>query len=749
MTSAPAPLAAVCGVGLVLIALAATYAGLQPPQVVGRQAPPTEFSAERALETLKRVLADEQSHPTGSAGNAAVCERIVHELQAIGYSCDLHERFACGASGVCATVTNIVARLPGTGATPAVLLSAHYDSVGAGPGAADDGAGVAAIIETARALKAGQALPRDVWFLLNDGEELGLLGAEAFAKEPQFKGIGFAINLEARGTSGSSYLIETSAGNAAIVDQIRRALKRVNGDSLTYEIYKRLPNDTDFTVYRRKGLQGAGFAIFENAARYHTAADNLANLDPRSLQHHGDITLALARSFAASTPAQSPQADVVFFALFGRWIVAWPQTQTGILTAIGFILWIALGVRLALRSDARVWHLAGAALALPLGLGLVAVVAVGLLYLLIFSGVLSGSWSARGQSVEIAFLLLGAGSVALFAPWPRRWFGESGTAYGSLAPFAMVALVTAFVLPAGSFLGIAPLLAGGITGNIFIRRPQLWSAIVAAAAMPVWGPFFLGIYEAAGHEALLATMFLLAVALAPLLVCLGALRVSALAFGWLAVIGAAIVTLLAILRPAFTAASPERLSFVYVSGPQGAQLVADTASNRLPASLAANSAFKPIPVQIYPWSPWRRFVGSSGAALQAPVLEVLRDEQAGTGRRRVALRIRSSRGADEVGLIIPRPTGVVTARVQGIAVPPRVKPSPASTVKAYTLVGPPFEGGTFELELAYTGAVTIYYFDASPGLPTELQFEAIRDPTTSPFGDGDASIAWAAEGLGP
>ena len=38
---------------------------------------------------------------------------------------------------------------------PAVLLACHYDSVAAGPGAADDGAGVATTLEVARALTSG------------------------------------------------------------------------------------------------------------------------------------------------------------------------------------------------------------------------------------------------------------------------------------------------------------------------------------------------------------------------------------------------------------------------------------------------------------------------------------------------------------------------------------------------------------------------------------------------------------------
>ena len=58
----------------------------------------------------------------------------------------------------CATVTNIIADvMPGAGKP--VLLMAHSDSVAAGPGAGDDGSGVAVLLETIRALKARRPRP--------------------------------------------------------------------------------------------------------------------------------------------------------------------------------------------------------------------------------------------------------------------------------------------------------------------------------------------------------------------------------------------------------------------------------------------------------------------------------------------------------------------------------------------------------------------------------------------------------------
>ncbi len=90
---------------------------------------------------------------------------------------------------------NLIGRLPGRRPDAgAVLLVAHWDHFGVcaeAPaedlvcnGAVDNASGVAALIEIARRLSKGPQLDRDVLFLATTGEELGLLGAHAFAENP-------------------------------------------------------------------------------------------------------------------------------------------------------------------------------------------------------------------------------------------------------------------------------------------------------------------------------------------------------------------------------------------------------------------------------------------------------------------------------------------------------------------------------------------------------------------------------------
>ncbi|MET0180598.1 MAG: M28 family peptidase [Novosphingobium sp.] len=90
---------------------------------------------------------------------------------------------------------NLIGRLPGRNpARGAVLLVAHWDHFGvcAEPpaedlicnGAIDNASGLAVLTEVARVLARGKRLDRDVYFLATTGEELGLLGAHAFADNP-------------------------------------------------------------------------------------------------------------------------------------------------------------------------------------------------------------------------------------------------------------------------------------------------------------------------------------------------------------------------------------------------------------------------------------------------------------------------------------------------------------------------------------------------------------------------------------
>lgn len=316
-----------------------------PPDVVPDDAPADRFSAERAMAHVRAIAAE--PHPIGSQNHEVVHRYIVNALGELGL-----EPVTQGALGrnvyrgrpILGHVRNIVARIPGRASTGAILLVTHWDSQRNTPGAGDATAGVAALLETARALRQGTALDNDVIVLFTDGEESGLIGAQAFMAHHEWaRDARLVINLEARGNSGPSLLFETSAGNAWLIEQLDAAVEHPRSGSLFYEVYRRLPNDTDFTVFKRYGLPGYGTAFIGDVIHYHAPTDTVDRLDVGSVQHHGEYALPLARHLGqvdlTDMPAPGQGGNAVYFNTLGSHFVTYPATWSVWLIAVVIAAW--------------------------------------------------------------------------------------------------------------------------------------------------------------------------------------------------------------------------------------------------------------------------------------------------------------------------------------------------------------------------------------------------------------------------
>ena len=292
-------------VTLLVLLAAAGFSSLfrTVPAPVPATAPDTVFSSARAMSHLVRIASE--AHPPGSPAHAGVREYLVGQLRALG-----HEPFvqtttsATGSGGAvtAATVRNILARIPGTEpGGPAVLVTAHYDSRGIALGAGDDASGVVAILETVRALGAGPGLRNDLIVLITDAEELGLLGARAFVDEhPWMADVAIVVSIEMRGGGGPSMMFETGADNGWVIAAFGESNPNPVANSVAYEIYRRMPNDTDFTPFKEAGRQGLNFAGVARAHVYHQVYDSPENFDEGTLQHHGTQVLAMLRHFGDS-----------------------------------------------------------------------------------------------------------------------------------------------------------------------------------------------------------------------------------------------------------------------------------------------------------------------------------------------------------------------------------------------------------------------------------------------------------------
>ncbi|WP_433389465.1 M20/M25/M40 family metallo-hydrolase [Micromonospora sp. KLBMP9576] len=453
--------AALAALVLLLLVGVASALQLRAPAPVPSSAPAGEFSADRAVALLDGIAS--VPHPTGSAASATVRAYLVGELRGLGLEPRTETRVATRASGsgraTVGTVTNIHAVLPGSRPGGGrVLLVTHYDSVPTGPGAADSGSNVATVIEVARALLAGPRPANDVEVLFTDGEEQGLLGAQAFvdsgvAGDPRRV---VALNLEARGNSGPAVMFQvTGEGLAPAV----RAAGAVT-TSLADAVYQVLPNDTDLTALRAGGIRGLNFAFIGGAASYHTPHDDIAHLDHRSVQSMGDAVLAAARHLAAAEiPQRAPEAT--YFSLFGA-VVAYPQWLTLPLAALavaGYVLLLWVGRRRGLRPGGAGRAAAGLAVVVPGA----AIAGFGGWWLLTvarpdFLVALAGIHRPGRYALAEALLLL----VLLVAwyRWARRRATAAEVALAVLGWFVVLGLVLALLLPGGAYLFTWPALIG-------------------------------------------------------------------------------------------------------------------------------------------------------------------------------------------------------------------------------------------------------------------------------------------------
>ncbi|WP_295681354.1 M20/M25/M40 family metallo-hydrolase [uncultured Nevskia sp.] len=756
---------------LMLITLLLTFQALRyrPSPAVAADAPQGVFSAQRAIDALAVVLGDESPHPTGSAANYAVRDRLVARLISLGYAPEIQTGRSCDEWGDCALVENIVARLDGREAGSAVALTAHYDSVGAGPGAADDGIGVATVLEIARLLKAGQPQPRhSVLLLITEGEETGLLGARVFVDEhPWAKEVRAAVNLEARGNDGPSFMFETGRHNAWAMALYQGSVARPITNSIYYTAYQLLPNDTDFTVFKAAGWEGYNFALTGNVQHYHTPRDSLANLSRDSLQHHGDNALSMLMALAEAplpageTSGMAPAGDAVYVDLFAKRLLAWPAALAVPIAAGSALVWaLFVGVQLRRRRlGLRELALATAASILAM---LLAALACWMLLLTLRSvsaippAAASYHWSAHPLPLDIASAALAALALSIVARLLKTRVGLTAGWSATGLLLSLATLASAMLLPGLGFAFQLPLIVLLlVAGPAALSRQgsdrALTLALVMAAlvATSVFVPTIGFLHQSLGPDALIVAAALLVWVYLPLLGLIGSAGV------WLqrSLLAAALATAvvssaIAAWLPMYSEASPQRLNLEYLLDTDrgAAEWLARPDSGVLPPELASTAVFSPRPTPVFPWSRgqvWRADAPEVG--LPAPALHLLGTSADGGGLRYEA-RLQSPRGANSISLCWP-PGSAPTRLVLGGH---RLPEPDTRTLKALETrragwrcisdhaLNP--DGVTLAFTLPSAAPVEALLFDRSAGLPPAgLKLLMARPETAVRSQDGDVT----------
>jgi hypothetical protein len=303
-----------------------------------------EFSAERAMKYIENIAA--KPHEVGSAEHEVVRDYIVNEFKSLGLVPEIQKDTSSNTIWgryVTGNIENIYAVLKGNGESKeAILMVTHYDSTSGGPGAGDDAVGVAAILETIRALKVSEPLKNDIIFLITDGEEMGLLGAKAFIdKNPMVKDAAMVINFEARGNTGPVIMFETGVNNSWFMKELKKAVKDPVAYSFSYEIYKYMPNDTDFTLFKKAGKEGFNFATLLGFETYHNLKDSAENLNRGTLQQEGDNALNLLKHFGNLYISDAEKDSSIYFTVGKSMFVQYSSRASLVSVLLTTILFIA------------------------------------------------------------------------------------------------------------------------------------------------------------------------------------------------------------------------------------------------------------------------------------------------------------------------------------------------------------------------------------------------------------------------
>ncbi|WP_447911082.1 M28 family peptidase [Brevundimonas bullata] len=513
----------------------------QVPRPRPLDAPAAAFSAARAMTDVEQIA--RAPHPVGSPEHARVRAYLTARMTQLGLSPQeqagplspgsIQRLKKAGGDPDAADnqAINLIGVLPGEDRSqPAVMLMAHYDTVVGSPGAADDSTGVGAVLEAARAIKARGPIERDLVVLLTDAEELNLDGARIFfGGHPLRDRIGAVVNLEARGGGGRAAMFETGREAGPTVDLFRRAAARADGGttatSLAVFMYERMPNGTDFTIPKDRGVGGLNFAFIGRPAQYHSADATPENLDKGGLQHIGSQALEAADALlrAPALPAKGP--NTVYADVFGRWMLS-HSAATG---------WALIGLT-ALLGGFAAWR---------------ARHATGLTAGQIGGGMLDGMWFASAGLVLAQAVRLLAGPVVTrntssetyYVLLRRLPWMEAGAVLTSVA-LALLFLTGARRLRPRTTAGVLAvltllvLLIGGFS-------PVMLGAGLIAAALSLW-PIKVPASTWGGWLGLIVLIFLLGC------IVQGAAPEAALLFVWPALLAAAAAALSALIGPDLT-----------------------------------------------------------------------------------------------------------------------------------------------------------------------------------------------------
>lgn len=227
-----------------------------------------------------------------------------------------------------------------------LLLNAHIDSTLPSPGGADDGAGVAIMMELLRVLtlRGAPQVKHGIILLFNNGEESLQDASHMYMTQHNEtnQNIRAVVNMEACGVSGPTLLFQ--ATDKALIHAYGK-VPHPFGTVLASDVFSSglIMSDTDFRQFVEygNGLPGLDMAIVGSSYLYHTRRDIPSHIQRGVLQHFGENVFSLVDSLALEDtsplpgvrpwPFKAKQIMPIYFSFLGQTFVeVQPKTFKGI-----------------------------------------------------------------------------------------------------------------------------------------------------------------------------------------------------------------------------------------------------------------------------------------------------------------------------------------------------------------------------------------------------------------------------------
>jgi Zn-dependent M28 family amino/carboxypeptidase len=199
------------------------------------------------------------------------------QLTQIGWSPQL-QTYSTGA--------NVYANIPATtsGATKQIIVGAHYDTVSGSPGANDNATGCAAVLALARYLHDMTCRKVNVTVVFFDEEEVGLVGARAYAAMLTVSNVQAVHTIDQVGwDSDNDTRFELELPTTTLETEYRTAAQTVG-----VPVTKTTTQGTDHEAFRDRGMPAIGITeeyVGNDTSPYrHTAQDTASTVEQSYLQ---------------------------------------------------------------------------------------------------------------------------------------------------------------------------------------------------------------------------------------------------------------------------------------------------------------------------------------------------------------------------------------------------------------------------------------------------------------------------------